>query len=314
MLCSRCLYALQVSWAVWGINIVCITLSGICLFYNSGYYCVTKDEKWFRYKIIYTLKLLIISELCYWLLNTLIEWLQGISPLEYLNSVLNGVLFVEFIISGGLFCGPLWYLYALVWTWLILLVFKKTIDDFRKVLWLIPVLLIIAIIGRNYCSRFTDPDETIWLFRNAFLYGLPFMLLGMWIRWYGNSLHTREAIIAICIGLVLIVVEYVIYPVIHDFQLSTVFTAIGVFILAVRNQTVGSYLKPFVFIGEKLSLYVYLSHVAWRTIVDTSASLLNLSDNTVFCWVRPLLILVLTLAFSYALSYIHLKRMNAKNS
>lgn len=277
-------------------------------FMISGFYCVNKDIGWIRNKAIYTLKLLIVSEVCYGMLNTLINCFLGVPPVAYLQNILKDITLYEWLLSGTLFCGPLWYLYAAVWSWLILLLWKTYGRDYKRLFWLIPVLLAIAIAGRYYCSMFTEPEKTIWLFRNAFMYGLPFMLLGMWLRFFGDRFKTRDAILLVFAGLALIVLEYWIMPVIHDFQISTIFVSVGLFLLAIRQKIVPSRMRFLVILGEKLSPIIYLSHVAWRSVFDTFVDLSKLSNSAVIAWSRPVVVLLMTVAFSWIANDIRTKR------
>lgn len=269
-------------------------------FMISGYYSTNKDIAWIKRKALWTLKLIIYSELCYGLLNIILNYARGISPVDYLTSVLSKIQIGKLLLSGTLFCGPLWYLYALFWSWLLLILVRKVFSHSMRAYILIPVLLFVALVGRNL--PLGDPEETIWLFRNGLLYGLPFMLLGSWFWHVKDCFNERTPFIFLAVGLGLIVIEYIINPVIHDFQLSTVFTATALFLLALRFETVPVRFSVLNKIGAELSMWVYLTHVAVRSVTDFLAEYFNYANLALYQWLRTILIIGLSIIVSYWIS------------
>ncbi len=272
-------------------------------FMISGYYSYQKSLDWVKKKALYILKLLIASEFVYCIFNIMLILIQGQAVSDYLHGMFASKNIVECIFCGALFCGPLWYLYSMFWTWVIIYIIRRMKGGkvlSPKAFYVIPILLLIAIVGRKLWSN----DDNIWLYRNALLYGLPFTLLGSCLKSIEEKakISFTMSMILIGVGYVLIVGEYLMEPVIHDFQLSTVFISVGLFTLAVNHEKIPFSCKWLLKIGSELSLWIYISHVAFRSIIDAIGAAYRIDQSGTFLWMRPIVILCLTICFSYMMA------------
>lgn len=270
-------------------------------FMIPGYYGFEKEEEWYKQKAIYILKLLVFSEIFYLLLNILIKFCMKLYTYDYLIEIFRNTNLLRIIFIGPLFCGPLWFLYALFWTFILLYIIQHNKPSIHYEFILMTILFVIALIGRKIHSN----DSNIWMYRNALLYGLPFSLLGRLIKiqnLQGKYILLKESIIMIIIGCGFIVIEYIIEPVIHDFQFSSIIISIGVFSLGQYYKSVPKFLYPIVYLGGKMSLWIYIFHVAFRTIFDSITFSYNINKLSIIVWLRPIIILAFTLLFSYVIS------------
>ena len=279
-------------------------------FMISGYYCFHKDCIWIKEKSFYILRLYLLSELFYGTFNILINAaFRSVMPLEYLSQIVSTRSIIRVVFSEPLFCGPLWYLNSMFWTWVVLYIalIHEGKESWEQLFILIPVLFTVALVGRRIWSN----DSNIWLYRNALLYGLPFVLLGAYMHYQQDKktkVSDRKACMFIFISGVLIVAEYLAEPVIHDFQFSTIMMSIGLFTLALNHPTLPIKLSFLLHVGAHLSLWIYLGHVAFRTLVDTLALNKGLDSNVWFLWSRPIIILFLTIIFSQCMYIIQKSR------
>lgn len=273
-------------------------------FMISGFYSCQKSTIWMWKKALYILKLLLICEFFYFLLNEIIGLLQGKDLLETTKNNLSNKQWWMIPFSGTLFCGPLWYLYAMFWTWILAIGSKRFFQRAypSTTITISIVLLALALVLRYFFGG----EANINYFRTGLLYGLPFFGLGMYLFWIEEQkvcpLSDKIALIIGGIGCALIICEYLIKPSMSDFKLSTVFTSVAVFCLA-KNHPSLPRLKRLIFIGDN-SMYIYLSHIAFRSVIGFCAEKVRVAETTWYAWLRPLLVVGLTVLFTIAVAMI----------
>ena len=265
-------------------------------FMISGYYCCTKDRAWIKRKAFSILKMLLLAELFYGLWNCLHTLLFGeISVIDYLNELPVFKHPVRRLLCGTLFSGVLWYLYAAFWIYCILYaVWRK--NNVKKILCLlIPVLLGLQIWGRFYWQNHYDINADVYLFRNALLFGLPFTLYGLLLAklevYIKERISWRKSILIVILGGLLMTAEYFISRQYMDVHLSTVFTSTGLFLLAMTYPFEETKLmKCISYIGHRLSMLIYLSHIFFSDIIQLIAVKCGLESTSLFLWGMPILV------------------------
>lgn len=256
-------------------------VSGFFSFESSGETLLRRAKK-----IFYIFVVSAVIYLLYGLVTNLNEinvWASNIFGIK------NIVKF--FALNRCLFASHLWFLPALVYVYIIAIIVKRF--NLRKLMYFcIPILFIgrmaaLYIIEKYSPTAFNYAD-------NFALTGLPYFYLGMF-------LHERTDFF-IYRAKKWLVVSFVTFEIVNVF-LSIVFNVIvaqpfvalaagSIFCFGVLNPEMKC--KTLEFVGDKLSLYVYVIHVLvlwiYRLFFDTS--------NSVVSWIFPLIVAVSSLLIS----------------
>lgn len=265
-------------------------------FMISGYYCYTKESAWIKRKAFDILKMLLLTELFYGLWNCLYTFFLGeISVTDYLDRLPVFTNPVRILLCGTLFNGTLWYLYTAFWTYCILYVFSRKNNEKNLQYILIPILLCLQIFGRFYWQNHYDIQSDIYLFRNALLFGLPLTLYGTLLAKLENFIKEHvnwwKSVLIIVLGGLLMVMEYFISGQYMDFHLSTVFTSTGLFLLAMTYPFAETRLLQWIsYIGHRLSMLIYLSHISFSSMLQLIAIKCGLESTPLFLWGNPVLV------------------------
>ncbi len=220
----------------------------------SGYYSYCEDKnvvkKKLPNKIIHVLKLLIVAEVIYGIYYLM----KNKEFSEYDNVILK-------IFTGSFFNGTLWFLYALFWSYICLYIINK-LNIYRFAYIIAPIVLIIHVVLKTLVKTQTWYD--VAYFRNFLFYGLPFLLIGSFIRYKESKIikhiTNKMCIVGVIVGEIIVCIEYIITQTTLDFYIGTIIVAICLFIFAIKNpQKVFSLILEFV--GERLSMYVYIVHI-----------------------------------------------------
>lgn len=169
---------------------------------------------------------------------------------------------------------------------------------------LIPVFFVIYIVlaqGMYLCGV----SVPVIYYRNFLILGFSFFMLGNWLRrnesmvnkWLTNRiLWSLVAVFTVaCLG-----ERYLLG---RDFgvNISTFPQVVLIFILCMRNSF-SSLNHPLSYIGAKLSMYVYIIHVFVIFIINHAYRFLHLANNSsVFLYLRPVLVVFVTLLLSYSI-------------
>ena len=195
----------------------------------------------------------IVMEVCFKL------GLLKINPFQ----ILANINWIKTIFFGSIFNSTLWYLYAAFWRWILLYLLEKFSHGLQMLKYCIIPLLIMHIAGRMLVMKYGNIQNQIFWFRSTILFVIPFLMIGMLIA--EHTVRIKEEnfgwipIMLILVGLILIVVEYIIWHQYMDLQVSTVFVSVGLFMFAIRNP---NYMENdiLVYIGH-ISQYIYLLHM-----------------------------------------------------
>lgn len=231
---------------------------------------------------------------------------------HYSFSVLTIPDVVEKCLAGTFFNGTLWFLYALFWSYLLILVYICVTPP-KEILNYVVVGMIILIfhIVMRVAIRNTDFYE-VSMFRNAIVYGMPFILIGYGIKvsehtkWYKRISVTNPIVcfIIFIVGYIMSIVEYAITKTSLDIYIGTIFSAWAIFTFCVSSKKKIQN-KILVFIGEKLSLYIYIVHLL---VIETLG---GLSDKAIYKWSMPLIAITISILVSFV--YYRTKQIFAHN-
>ena len=266
-------------------------------FMISGYFSYSKSDKWVINKAFYILKLLVFTELYYGIWRIMQECILHGNKLQQVveANILNKNV-IQIIFCGTFFNGTLWYLYAMFWTWMIIWFLRKK-GCLNKVFFLIPLLLFMQIFGRYYIQNNYDINKYVILFRNAFTFGLPFTLLGIWVAGKQRELIKKISGLGnLCIiisGFLLIVIEFLLVGQYMDTHISTVVITLGLFLYMVRQKReVHKCLSVFVRIGSVWYVWIYLLHIFVSGVLKELYKGFRIENSLIGQYVFPILVVI----------------------
>lgn len=269
-------------------------------FMISGYYLynynLDKEQKIkkLQHKAFRTLKLLLFSEGIY-LIYTLALILFGIKSWQ--SIALNHYDILINIFTGTFFNGTLWFIYALLYTYIILIILEKLNLNYpnRKYLIFASGILIAHIVSRVILKNFSFYDDygLVRVYRSALLYGLPFVMIGYYLK--SNKINIRLSFrkmsLLFFLGYCISIGQYLITKQSLDQDFGTLLSSISLFIYFSLGTTINNcyFLGN---IGQYLSTYIYILHygvIAFVNMIITHGILL---------WVAPILSIILTIMFA----------------
>lgn len=260
-------------------------------FLITGYYC--REETCLK-KAGKTLVLLVQAEAIAALALLAGSLIQGRSV--FALQVTQPWDVIRILLSGGVFNGTLWYLYATVWSYIIFWLFRK-INGMKALYAAAIPLLLLNVSGRVYVTVNYDINEYVFLFRSTLLFAVPFVAIGHFIRKHENDILRRltnpRIALIILFGLCLIVVEYLCWRKFMDFHISTFFVAVGLFLFGIKNPEMRHF-GLFTQVGKYLSKYVYILHVPVIILAEAIWHDTAFLDTVFF----PMLVLGVTLTVS----------------
>ena len=270
----------------------------------AGFYAYSCDESVVKKRLRKIFKIFVISYLLYFAWYFGMPLFRG-EGLEYLSLKYNWKTLVNMIV----FCSPnplpghLWYLIAMLevyilWYFIVKLGYEKLF------LPLIPLLFLLQVGLTIFC----DFKGLFWFYKiNFILSGLSYFLMGYYIRLNDFLLRIKNkwlfVIILFCIPMILLssITNFCI-------NYSCIFLipySIAIFLLGVKNpeKSVSIFLE---YIGEKLSLFVYIFHILISNIYGLLAKCLlhvNL-ESTFYQWTKPLLVISFSIFFAFVVNKI----------
>lgn len=221
--------------------------------------------------------------------------------------------FVQQIVFGTFFNNTLWYFHALIFAYLLIGPIIKHISP-RWIAVSVSLLFVIHITTRVYVRAmdFDWYEANYW--RSFLLTGLPWMLTGYIIACYRNQICERVSwkglIGMILVGYFLQNVEYKIYSQSISFYFSTIVYCVSLFLLCIKYPHYkGS--KVLNYIGQKLSLDIYIVHYAVLVIINDI-----IPRNAVITdWTAPIFSIVISILAAFLYKNIEQKmiKINTNN-
>lgn len=279
------------------------------IFYmTSGYYDYNKGEDVIKNRLFKIIKIFIIGY-CYFFLYHIIYNSLNHSLGNWFADNFNWFTPVKYIVFCTIdFAIPLWYLIAMIEVYICWLIIVKKGKEQAAVA-IMPVLFILRMILTGYC-------ETVhleWFWKINFLTdGMSWFLLGYylhspkskWIRY----LSSLKLVILTAIGCVLVLFPVFINPQIRMNVVGIIPYSLALFALTLKSSG-SSICKPMEFIGEKLSLYLYILHLVIAYALEAIVTAAGFDvTNYVYEWIRPVIVLTIALTASYIIYSLMYKR------
>ena len=169
-----------------------------------------------------------------------------------------------------------------------LLLANSCLQEFSSIL---PIKSSVGILGTDARISLVN----LFLFR-----ALPFMLAGMLLRFHMDKVRawkiSRGALLGLtALGAAMCVAERFLFK---DSQcyIGAYVMVFAISVLCVKEPDAGA--APIVFLGEKLSMYVYISHIAVGKVVYYAFYKPGLTKYELVNWCRPLVVIAATLLVS----------------
>ena len=288
-------------------------------FMVSGYFLISSsgiDAKLLRTKIkrklIHLLIILLFGSILYFILDI---YTSRSNLSTYFANLFNvKSLLVLVLFNEPLFGGHLWFILALIYSYLFILIFPNLFIKTKIALYLISSLLFLNIIVNVITyqlehSIFGIPISHYWFYRNWFAEGLPFVALGVLLKKTASIFEnkkTKYIVVALCTSLVLMILEGLFYrKILHAYPIFCIFNV--VFCLCIFALSVK---KPLLFSNFFLSKVegnwttsVYVIHPLFITAISFCFAKLNFT-HTASLYIAPIAVAISSVVFSIFLSLI----------
>lgn len=287
-------------------------------FFVSGFFCTNSKNTLIRSntwrKIRHILRLIVISALVYAVFCVI--WNQVLNSdwniVKYTASLLTKDKIAKFFLTNDPFVySHLWFLGALLYCYLTVLLFdKKKISPWIAI---VAVLLWIGFIAFGELKYILpipssiplfDTENRLYLFNCYLFRALPFFLFGMLTKLNAERIKKVFSKIPLVsfYSVIILGIGIALWERIHigvvQFYMGTYLVLGSLCILSVTRPHMGNPLLEF--IGQKLSLYVYIFHIMIGKIIDLTANKIRIPEGSgskvliktgVYRYSRPFLIL-----------------------
>lgn len=302
----KCLCAVLVVFihvpAPYQTTILPITRCAVPLFFMiSGYFLYSEDGKLTK-KLVSGMKkmlfILIWSTLLFAAVKIIFACRNNEWDIIAYSQIADFVLFNE-----NPFGFHLWYLsaylYVLVAIWII-----QHYHLWKIAFTGIPILLLVDVTMGKYSLLLWGREFPVIWVRNWLFVGLPYFLIGVWIKKYLDNIHNIKPILTVSGGVLTILTSLlenrfltgISMNATRDHYISTTFMSIFVFLTALLIQQ----RKPNLLseIGRVDSLYIYILHPLAIIFFATLAGKYLIEGSffaEVYAFLRPIIILLSTL-------------------
>lgn len=287
------------------------TASGFAVpvfFMISGNFAFGCSEQVIKRRLFKVIRIFLLSYCLFFLYGIFKSILSGTPVTSWLMENFNRHTLIDYLVFCTIdFAMPLWYLIAMIEVYLLWLLIIRTGTE-QLSLKIMPLLFILLIVSTMFS----------WSWRVNFLtQGMSWFLLGYYCNtdMYGkiSTVSRSTLIVSAFIGCVAVVLPAVLRSTVKFGMLGIIPFAFSLFALALKDPNV-SICRPLEFIGEKLSLYIYLLHVPVRGVIIFLFGRVFRSNiySKIFLWTKPLMVLLSTILISMAI-YASSKRLQRKN-
>ena len=283
-------------------------------FMIAGYYAFRCDEKKIKKRLIKILKIFLGAILCFFIYNFLLQAKNGYGYLWIRN-----ILGYKKILKAIIFCTidfayPLWYLIAMIESYLLwMIVVKKNKEDiFVKIM---PTLFVALIILDGYCE--TNNYEWFWKI-NFLTKSLSYFLMGYYIRERQDigkpDIKEKNLMITGILGVLI-----ALLPTLLDTKIDFSMIGLVIYSISLFSLTLGVPQKQnpgFIeYIGDKLSLNIYIFHVLIADIANRCCrSIFGLNvESELYKWSIPLITLILTIIWAYVIDCLKKMKESKEN-
>ena len=269
-------------------------------FMIAGYYAYGKDTDIIKRRLIKIVKIFVYGYMLFFLFNLALS-IKNNEVLQWLSSNFNWKTPIKYICFCTInFAIPLWYLIAMIETYIVWLFIVKRKKE-HLIIKITPILFFFQIILTSYCETM----QLEWFWKINFLTrAMPWFTLGYYLN---IEMGQNKRLIKTSTLVMMIIVGCAIAIIPTAFDLTVKFNVIGyipyafgLFSLVLKNSS-KSICKSVEFIGDKLSLNIYILHMLMAVIIDFAFHrFLNVNiEANLYLWLRPIIVLVATIFASW---------------
>ena len=168
----------------------------------------------------------------------------------------------------------------------------------RKAAYLIAALTFMAMVMLAQGAWLMGHSLSADYYRNAWIEGFSFFTLGYFLHDKQDKLiiGNKTLLIIIILSVISSVLERFVCGRIFAVHLSTYFLVTSLFVYAINSS--GQHAGVIQCVGKKYSMYVYILHLFFWRYCDKLLHVLGWEDDPVVLWIRPLIVLSLTILAS----------------
>lgn len=296
------------------LSLIIIQLSScavLIFFMISGFYSYYEDnskatEK-YKTRLIRLVILTAISNILYLFVSTNV--IRGLLANNYLIILTRVPSLFDFLILNIGTAFHLWFLFALLYCYILLMILLKLNVSPKKLYILIPVLLLINLFLGEFllCNGIT---VSLFYYRNFLLTGLPFFMLGYFIHNKYDKIipkiSNKQLFGLLILVLCFFIIELSITKTSAVLNVSCIFLTLLLFIYCVKNPNTLN-LKVIGWIGGTLYAYIYILHpIAIRLMKWINAQFLNVNSS----YLLSVETFISTIVISYII-YLIIKRLRS---
>lgn len=270
-------------------------------FMLSGYYSYygTQGEYKASKKILHIAKITLFASVFYLLVTLALNLVSGSRLTVSMRSIVNWLVFNQpFLISGHL-----WFLFALLYDYILFSLINKT-KLITASIYTIPIFIIAYVIlaqGANLAGV-KIPNM---IYRNFLIEGFPLFMIGFWLHSRNDNVtvYCKDGILLLLLSVstVVCIGERLLMGRDFGVNISTFPQVVTLFILGMKHpeKYENSIISHF---GSKLSMLIYVLHIfVWRRLNNVYKHL-HMSDNAILLYLKPILVLVITILLSMAIT------------
>lgn len=240
---------------------------GVPIFFLiAGYFAFGKNEDVIKRRLLKICRIFVFGYLIFFSFNALIA-LKNHELMDWLAnnySIKSLAKYVIFCTIG--FAIPLWYLMAQIETyvfWLITVRLKKE----YLIIKCIPVLFLLQVLLTSFCETM----DFSWFWKINFVTrSLAWFALGYYIHSIPDErikrINEKKVVLVAIMGLAIVLIPVVFNLKLKFSSLGYVFYATALFLIALKYGE-RSICKPIEYLGDNLSLWVYIFHVPTSSVV-----------------------------------------------
>lgn len=223
--------------------------------------------------------------------------LFGNGIVSYVKNIFSFKSIIEFLLFNNTSISEfMWFLPALIYTYVVFFVFEKK-GITKRLYFLIPVLFLSGILLREIPEIFDNAPAIFssgFVYRNFIFIGLPFFMLGHFIRYREDYLKEKLSnpflVIMMLIGNVLALLADFMH-ISKSVYFGTFIAVFALFVFAVKNENKFN-IPLLADAGARYSLYIYMFHIMIKNVVNRSGSMFEFIGK-ILSFIEPVMPVVI---------------------
>lgn len=272
-------------------------------FMVSGYFSYNAIENRnylkLRNRIVKLLKIYIPSAILYFVVELLIRdrsiWFDYIKESICLSSLIKLILF-----NKPLFNTPLWFLLALIYCYLLIMLLLK-FNKLKVMEVLTPILLVVSILFFDIILGVINIEISQLIVRNFLLMGMPFVCIGYFLKMNENRLsgiNNLALLSTLILGFAVFIIEYLFLYNMSELYFGSSIIAVSLFILCIRDNRQQKSNKFFAYISDA-SLTIYIVHSPLSNVCNKLIDKTGMNRTVAFEYIYPIVIILLSIIISF---------------